>query len=76
MTSEGDVFYLGTGTEEGWVMRLAVDKEEAEKAVWCPSSWWSIGSLSILSARRGKAATIIFVNTIMGIAAVKLQLVD
>jgi WD40 repeat protein len=74
MTSEGDVFYLGTGTEDGWVMRLGVEKEEAEKAVWCPSSWWSIGSLSILTARKGKTSTIIFVNTIMGIAAVKLQL--
>ena len=74
MTSEGDVFYLGTGTEEGWVMRLMVDKEEREKTVWCPSSWWSIGNLSILSAKKGKGATLIFVNTIMGIAAVKMQL--
>lgn len=76
MTSEGDVYYLGAGFEEGWVMRLAVDKEDGEKAVWCPSSWWSIGSLSILSARKGKAATLVFVNTVMGIAAVKLQLAD
>ena len=76
MTSEGDVFYLGTGTEEGWVMRLAVDKEDAERAVWCPSSWWSIGSLSILSARKGKAATLIFANTVMGVAAVKFQVAE
>jgi hypothetical protein len=73
MTLEGDVFYLGDGAEEGWLMRLGIDKEEAEKVSWCPSSWWSIGSLSILSARKGNLATVVFVNTIMGIAAVKLQ---
>jgi hypothetical protein len=74
MNSEGEVIYLGTGAEEGWVVKLMADNDEREKIVWCPSSWWTIGTLSILSGKKGKGATLIFVNTIMGIATVKLQL--
>ena len=75
MTSDGEVFYLGLEKNEGWIMRLdseAIQRRDLGKRItWCPSSWRSVGSLSILCTSMGDMAIIICLNKVLGIVAIK-----
>ena len=76
MTSEGRIFYLGREKDEGWIMRLndkkSQNNEGDSRIAWCPLSWLSVGSPSILCASKGDMGTIICLNKVLGIVVVKL----
>jgi hypothetical protein len=80
MSSEGEIFYLGTGEEEGWIMRLIFDEMRRDESMtsgrlaWCPLSWRRIGSLSILCASNAGISTVVCMNKCFGIAVIKVQL--
>jgi hypothetical protein len=77
ITSQGEVFYLGVDKYDGWIMRVDEDSRRMggtqgdERIAWCPLSWRSIGSLSLLCASKGETATIVCMNKILGITVLK-----
>ena len=42
MASTGQIFYIGVGIDDGWIMHRNYNGED-ERIVWCPLSWRSIG---------------------------------
>ena len=78
ITSEGEIFYLGVGKYDGWIMRFNEAERQKtgkdmddERVAWCPVSWRSIGNLSLFCASKGETATVICMNNELGIIAIK-----
>jgi len=76
MTSEGLIYYSGDDKEEGWIMRVSEGASHSNggdrRIAWCPLSWRSIGSLSLLCVSNGDLVTIVCLNKVFGIAVIKL----
>jgi hypothetical protein len=73
LTSEGQIFYAGVEKDEGWIMRADLNADDDERIVWCPLSWRSIGNLSLLCSSNGNTRTIVCLNKILGIVAIKVR---
>jgi hypothetical protein len=81
MSSEGQIFYLGAERDEGWIMRADVETKTVdrrgmadERVAWCPVSWRSIGGFCLLCGSNGDTATVICLNEVLGVAALRVRL--
>jgi hypothetical protein len=77
MTINGDVFYLGAGKDEGWIMHLLKDESEEVYGIriaWCLLSWRSIGKLSLLCGSDEDFGTLVCLNSVLGAAVLKVPL--
>ena len=78
ITPDGQVFYLGEGENEGWIMAAdyvanMVAGREDKRIAWCPLSWRNVGGLSLLSASDNGKIMIFCVNKASGVAMIKLM---
>jgi len=73
LASNGELFYLGAGRTEGWIIRHDFDGkvEEERKTGYMPLSWRRLGQIRIVSGGEGDIGNIVCFSKVFGSAVIK-----